>query len=120
MTVTEGQLSIFDVLNEHSPTTITCPYCGWSWEGKGHFPLSSHIEGSNGWAFGGSENGRCENQKISLYQLGAQLHFGLRLNDGDPNTAYKTDILGAILRAKRRGCTDKQIKAVLKAATPRK
>ena len=120
MTVTEGQLSIFDVLDEQSPTTATCPYCGWSWDDKGYFPVSRHIEGSNGWAFGGSENGRCENQKISLYQLGAQLHFGLRLNDGDPNTAYKTDILGAILRAKRHGCTDKQIKAVLKTATPRK
>jgi hypothetical protein len=113
--MTDGQPTIFDVLGEQGEPT-TCPYCGWSWDGIGHYPVSRHIEGSNGWAFGGSENGRCENQKISLYQLGAQLHFSLRLRDDEPNTTYRTDLLGAILRAKQHGCTDKQIKAVLKAA----
>lgn len=121
MTAVDGQLSIFDALGEQE-RGITCPYCRHTWTltKSGEPNLAGHIEGSNGWPFGGSENGRCENQKISLYQLGAQLHCGLRLRDDEPNTTYRTDLLGAILRAKRLGCTDKQIKAVIKAATPRK
>ena len=117
MTTVDGQLSIFDELGRQA-RGVTCPYCGHTWTlSKSGLPtLAGHIEGSSGWAFGGSENGRCENQKISLFQLGAQLHFGLRLRDGEPNTTYRTDLLGAILRAKRHGCTDKQIAAVLKAA----
>ena len=117
MTTVDGQLSIFDELGRQA-RGITCPYCGHTWTltKPGEPNLADHIEGSNGWVFGGSENGQCENQKISLYQLGAQLHFGLRLRDDEPNTAFRTDLLGAILRAKRHGCTDKQIAAVLKAA----
>lgn len=117
MTTVDGQLSIFDELGRQA-RGITCPYCGHTWTltKSGEPNLADHIEGSNGWVFGGSENGQCENQKISLYQLGAQLHFGLRLRDDEPNTAFRTDLLGAILRAKRHGCTDKQIAAVLKAA----
>lgn len=110
--MTAGQLSIFDVLDEQSDTT-TCPYCGWSWTGKGSYPLSRHLEGSNGWAFGASETVKCENQKIYLYRVGAQHNFGLRLRDDEPNTTYNTDLLGVILEAKQRGCTDKQIQKVL-------
>ena len=76
-------------------------------------PLSRHIEGSNGWAFGASEAGKCENQKIYLYRVGAQHHFGLRLRDDEPTITYKNDLLGVILEAKQRGCTDKQIQKVL-------
>lgn len=112
MTAVDGQLSIFDELEQLSPATV-CPHCGWSWTGKGSYPLSRHIEGSNGWAFGGSEAGRCENQKIYLYRVGAQQHFGLRLKDDEPNTTYKNDLLGVILEAKQRGCTDKQVQKVL-------
>ena len=108
--MTAGQLSIFDVLAEQSHTT-TCPYCGWSWSGG--TPPNRHLEGSNGWAFGASEAGKCENQKIYLYRVGAQHHFGLRLRDDEPTTTYKNDLLGVILEAKQRGCTDKQIQKVL-------
>ncbi|MDN5635807.1 MAG: hypothetical protein L0G36_09225 [Brevibacterium sp.] len=113
--MTAGQLSIFDVLGcDGDPTT--CPFCGWAWTGKGSYPLDLHIEGSNGWAFGASETGKCENQKIYLFRIGAQQHFGLRLRDDEPNTTYKNDLLGVILEAKQRGCTDAQIKKILKAA----
>ncbi|QDH85633.1 hypothetical protein 4C_0043 [Brevibacterium phage 4C] len=111
--MTTDQLSIFDVMDTAEAGT-TCPLCGWSWTGKGSFPLARHIEGSNGWAFGGSEAGKCENQKIYLYRVGAQQHFGLRLRDNEPNTTYKNDLLAVILEAKQQGCTDKQIQKVLK------
>lgn len=108
------QLSIFDELDDTSLGKVVCPYCGWSWTGRGDFPVSRHIEGSNGWAFGASEAGNCENQKIYLYRVGAQSHFGLRLREGEPNVTYKNDLLTVILEAKQRGCTDAQIKKVLK------
>lgn len=110
MSVIDGQLSIFDELAAQSPHT-TCPHCGWSWTGS--TPLASHTAGSNGWAFGASEAGKCENQKIYLYRVGAQQHFGLRLRDDEPNTTYRNDLLGVILEAKQRGCTDRQIQKVL-------
>lgn len=106
----DGQLSIFDELAEQEPHA-TCPYCHFSWTGP--TPLASHLTGSNGWAFGASEAGKCENQKIYLYRVGAQSHFGLRFKDDDPNTTYRNDLLGVILEAKQRGCTDKQIRKVL-------
>lgn len=110
MTSTDGQLSIFDELTTKEPHT-TCPYCHFSWTGP--TLLSRHIEGSNGWAFGGSEVGKCENQKLYLFQVGSQSHFGLRSGDGEPNLNFKTDLLGKILEAKQFGCTDKQIRKVL-------
>lgn len=115
--MTTGQLSIFDALGEQE-RGVTCPNCRYTWTltKDGQPDLAGHIEGSHGWPFGGSENGQCENQKISLYQLGAQQHFGLRLQDGEPNTTYRTDLLGAILRAKHHGCTDKQIRKTLTTA----
>ncbi|SMX76545.1 hypothetical protein [Brevibacterium antiquum] len=111
--MTDGQLSIFDVLESDASLTITCHYCHFAWEDTSGCGLKGHIDGSGHWPYGGSIAGKCENQKIYLYRVGAQHHFGLRLRDDEPTTTYKNDLLGVILEAKQRGCTDKQIQKVL-------
>lgn len=117
MTIVDGQLSIFDELGEQEPG-VTCPHCRHTWTltKSGEPNLADHIKGSGRWPYGGSIAGKCEGQSISLYQLGAQQHFGLQLRDDEPNTTYNTDLLGAILRAKHHGCTDKQIRKTLTTA----
>ena len=114
--MTAGQLSIFDVIEPEAKDVI-CPVCGYSW----NFPglLNTHLEGSNGWPWKASETGKCANQQRCLYSVAAQSHFGLRLRESEPNVAYKYDILGVILEAKARGCTDRQIQTVLTAARPK-
>ena len=111
MSAVDGQLSIFDELVAQDPDRTTCPYCHFSWAGRTSLALQT--TGSNGWGFGASEAGRCENQKIFLFRVGAQSHFGLRLTDDEPNVTYRHDLLGVILEAKQHGCTDKQIQKVL-------
>ncbi|WP_167198016.1 hypothetical protein [Brevibacterium pigmentatum] len=115
-----GQLSIFDELDdEREPAaSTTCPHCHHRWTlSKSGLPtLADHLKGSGHWPYGGSIAGKCENQAISLFQLGNQQHMGFTENP----PIYTTDLLGAILRAKQHGCTDTQIKAVLKTVTPRK
>lgn len=113
---TGEQLSIFDVLESDASLTITCHYCHFAWEDTLGSGLKGHINGAGHWPYAGSIAGKCENQAISLYQLGAQQRFGLRLRDDEPNTTYKNDLLGVILEAKQHGCTDKQIQKVLTRA----
>lgn len=107
--MTAGQLSIFDVLDEQSDTTI-CPHCGWSWSGS--TTMAIHTAGANGWPFGASEAGQCSNQQRHLYNIAARVHF---LPD-DPRNPDPHDILWAILEAKQRGCTNKQVQKVLTTA----
>ena len=114
--MTAVQLTIFDELAD-AADSIVCPHCGHEWKpGSDGLPtLAGHIQGSPGWGYAASETGHCTNQQIALYQLGNQQHMGLVENP----PRFTTDLIGAILRAKQHGCTDKQTQTVLTSSRAR-
>lgn len=120
--MTAGQLSIFDELEEQRDDRpiARCPHCLYSWRIKPEEQdtwLEEHEKRDGPWA---NVIGNCANQRIRLSWVQMRASHDLTRSW----VAFKTprlsevqygghELLWTILEAKRRGCTDRQIKTAL-------